>query len=169
MLVRDFKIYRKESNENRFTFLTDKSIRSNAVGAFLHDYEYVDTLSTFGVYDYLVLATGETSASVVLQKSVLWIENKKPATIHNTITLPLTFSKPGDVDVLVMDPVNDWVLKQYGAEFTFQQPTLQLSLHSLYAKGMRDIKIKVKNSKTREVNIFRYVVVENGWELRQNR
>jgi Zn-dependent M32 family carboxypeptidase len=68
-----------------------------------------------------------------------------------------------------MDPLNEWVLKQYSAEFTFQHPTLQLSLHPFYTKGMRDILIKVKNSKTREVNTFRYVVSENGWELRQSK
>jgi hypothetical protein len=111
---------------------------------------------------------GDTASSVVLQKSVSWLEEKASPVIYHTIRIPLTFSKPGSIDVLVMHPINDWVLKQYQAEFTFQNPSFELSLAPFYSKGIRDIIIKVKNSKTREVNYFRYVIGENGWELRQN-
>lgn len=168
-IVRGFDLYRRELKEKKYTLVTQKNIQSNAVGVYVNDYEHTDTLTNFGVYDYLVLANGDTSSSVVYQKNVSWLENKKPVILHHTITLPLTFSKPGEIDVLVMDPLNDWVVKQFSTDFTFQHPTLQLSLQPFFTKGMRDILIKVKNSKTREVNIFRYVVGETGWELRQDK
>ncbi len=168
-LSRGFEIYRKELKEKKYTPLAQKSIQSNTVGNFVNNYEYTDTLSDYGTYDYLVLAQGDTSSFVVLQKNVSWHEDKKTTLIHHTVNLPLTFSKPGEIDVLIMDPLTDWVIKQYSNEFTFQRPTLQFSLQPYYAKGMRDILICVKNSKTREVNTFRYMLSENGWELRQNK
>lgn len=168
-IAHGFEIYRKGSKEKKFMHLAQKGIQSNTVGSFLNNYEYIDTLSEYGIYDYLVLAQGDTSSFVVVQKNVSWLEDKKPTPIHHTVTLPLTFSKPGEIDVLIMDPLTDWVIKQYSNEFTFQRPTLQFSLQPFFAKGMRDILVRVKNSKTREVNNFRYVLNENGWELRQNR
>lgn len=168
-ITRVFEVYRNEKAKKKFTLLTQKSIQSNTAGSFLNDYEYIDTLSENGVYDYIVLAKGDTSSTVVFQKNISWFKEQKSTTIYHTVTLPLTFSKPGEVDVLVMDPLNDWVIKQYSAAFTFQKPSFQLSLHQFFTKGMRDIKIVVKNSKTREVNHFRYTVGDSGWELRQNK
>jgi hypothetical protein len=94
-ITRDFAVYRKERKEKKYTWLASKSIRSNTVGSFQHTYEYIDTLLVYGVYDFLVVAMGDTASSVVLQKSVSWLEEKASPVIYHTIRIPLTFSKPG--------------------------------------------------------------------------
>jgi hypothetical protein len=165
--MRDFDVYRKELKEKKFTLLANKNIQTNAAGAFVKDYSYHDSLFTYGVYEYMVLAKSDNASIAVLQHQVTWAADKKAEYINHSVTLPLTFSKSGAIDVLIMDPFNDWVLQQYSTEFTFKNPTLQLSLNPFYKKGMRQVKIKVKNSKTREVNIFYYEVGEGKWNLRQ--
>jgi hypothetical protein len=121
-----------------------------------------------GVFDYIVLAQSDTSSATIFRQHVQRQKNK-PKPVNHIITLSLTFSKEGPVEILVLDPVADWVLKRYSEEFSFKNPILQVSAYSLYEKGLRDIKIKVKNLKTREVNNFRFVAGETGWEFRQDK
>jgi len=101
-----FEIFRQHTRETRAIKLTDISVETNALGKHIEQYSYTDTVTKSGIYTYRIAGVSKSDGkrSVLAEKQIRFYPSPKQfPSGQYIIEVPVNFSMPGEVEIIVSD------------------------------------------------------------------
>lgn len=159
--LKHFELYRTTEGETGSDLRSTISAQNNTLGKPIEEYMYVDTVSTTGKFVYTIVGIrGESGYREILDRIQIQARSSK----QYTIQLPLDFSKPGRLEISIIDPVNSRVLRVI--PFDYNTPIeIDINMASLIRNGVTRFWVRVRHIQTKEFRLLGYELSAEG-ELR---
>jgi hypothetical protein len=156
-----FEINRLKSGEPKFNVLSDVSVRSNALGKHEEDYQFIDTLSGYGAYQYDIIGVyKETGYRVLLDRIPVSFKQEVNLPKQFIARIPLSYSGKGKLEGKVINASTDEVLTTIQYDYVYPE-TLGVNLTKFVKQGIHRFWVKMRNIKTKEFHQFTFQVT-NG-------
>lgn len=145
-----FEIFRQNSKQTKAEKLTHVSIVSNALGRHIENYTYVDSLTEAGKYVYQIIGVAKFDGKRILMEKAqvgYFPPRQEPSLERQIIQVPVNFSMPGKVELIVADAVKGNVLFAVSLQ-DGQNHTVPIDVTSYVNRGNRFFRIKAIHVKS---------------------
>lgn len=157
-----FEINRLKFGEQKFEKITNIAIRSNALGKHEEDYQFIDTLLSYGTYQYDIIGVyKETGYRVLLDRTTVSIQPETNLPKQFIARVPLSFSGKGKIEGRVVNASTDEILTIIQYDYVYPE-TLGVNLTKYVKLGVSRFWVKIRNTKTKEFNQFTFQVTNTG-------
>jgi hypothetical protein len=156
-----FEINRIKSGESKSKLLHNISIRSNALGKHEEDYQFMDTLSDYGMYQYSIIGVyKETGYRVLLDGIPVSFKQEVNFPKQFIARIPLSYTGKGKLEGKVINASTDEVLTLIHYDYVYPE-TLGVNLTKFVKLGISRFWVRIRNIKTKEFQQFTFQV-SNG-------
>jgi len=142
--------------------------RNNALGEFITDYSYYDTLHSPGAYTYKVFgAQHDTGELLVLgERKILYYGIGNREGIH-FIELPRALNRSKPITVRLINPPSGQVLENYTRNMESKSAKVQIDFAKYTKAGYRDFVLELSNENSDKTELIFYRVTTDGRIIRR--
>jgi hypothetical protein len=160
-----FEITRLKSGEPKYNVLKDVSVRSNALGKHEEEYQFIDTLSEYGTYQYNVIGVyKETGYRALLDGVPVSFKQEINLPKQFIARIPLSYSGKGKLEGKVINARTDEVLTLIQYDYVYPE-ALGVNLTKFVKQGVSRFWVRLRNSKTKEFHQFTFQVINGELSL----
>jgi len=160
--ISKFEVYRFKIGEVKSTLTFVMSARGNALGAFVENYSFTDTLSARGMYQYKIIGVEREAESRLLLDQVKINFNPLTSPEKQTIVkVPFLFASKGRVEIFVINKADHDLLDYSVREFV-EPETVSINLTKFVDYGIQQFWIKLRHIRSKELKQHIFVMNETG-------
>jgi hypothetical protein len=156
-----FEIYRVKTGEHKSAFKGIVALQNNALGKYVEDYRFTDTLSVQGEYQYKIIGVArELENRWVLDRIKLRFD-PQIRTKQFIGRLPLSFTSNGAVGITIINAHTDQALTFFSHPYSLPE-VVDVNLTRFVNAGVTRFWIRARNTKTKEVRQYTYRLTAEG-------
>jgi hypothetical protein len=159
-----FEVHRQLSTEFKGELLKEIALQFNAQGKSLDHYQYQDTLQQHGTYVYDIVGiskNGEQRQLLDRKRIGFWPNSVYKSRPSLVASVPLSFKKKSDVDLLIMNKLSGEVLFQRTCAACSDQD-LSIDLSNEVLRGVQHFRIEVYHLRSKSRVAYNYHVSHDG-------
>lgn len=166
--ISSIRIYRRYLDGAFFLLDSIMPGRNNALGEFITDYSFYDTLHWIGAYTYKVYGVRHDSRELLMlgQRQILYFGEGNRGEVYS-VELPRALDRGKPITVRLINPPSGKVLETYTRYMQSKRAKVQVNFAKYLEAGYRDFVLELSNEASDKTELLFYRVTTDGRIVRR--